>query len=201
MSEAIDGAGCSSAPFGLVILPLMRTSTQALLIALLLVGGNAVGCNGSRRPRTPDEAPASTAATTSESPAPEAKPEKPAAAEAAPSDTSGFDKDMADMVLERGRKQAVQCPTVVAATPTGEGEIEIVFDGPSGKIVDVVLGTTFAAGSADGQACLKNAFLGQIVTRFEGKKKVSYTLNVPAPPPPEKATKSPSAAEKGGKKK
>jgi hypothetical protein len=175
-----------------------------LVIALLLVGGNAIGCNGSRRPRTPDEAPASSEATTPEA-KPEAKSEaksdKPAATEAPASDTSGFDKDMADMVLERGRKQAVQCPTVVPATPTGEGEIEIVFDGPSGKVVEVVLGTTFAAGSADGQSCLKNAFLGQIVTRFEGKKKVSYTLNVPAPPPPEKGAKTPGAAEKGGKKK
>jgi len=141
---------------------------------------------------------------TTESPAPAAKPEakaeNPAVAEAPSSDTSGFDKEMADIVLERGRKQAVQCPTIVAATATGEGEIEVIFDGPSGKVVDVVLGTTFAAGSADGQACLKNAFLGQIVTRFEGKKKVSYTLNVPAPPPPEKG-QSPSGAVKGGKKK
>lgn len=173
----------------------MRTPTQALLIALLLSG-----CNGSRRVRAPESEsgattpPTETAASESK---PADKPSTPTEASTASEaeDRSGFDADMARIVLERARKQAVQCPTVVATTPTGEGDIEVVFDGPSGKLVDVVLGTTFATGSADGQSCLKNAFLGQIVTRFEGKKKLSYTLNVPAPPAPEKG------AEKGAKKK
>jgi hypothetical protein len=93
-------------------------------------------------------------------------------------EASGFDNDMAKIVLERARKQAVQCPSVVKETPTGEGDIEIEFDGKSGRIVNVNLGMVFAAGSTTGQACLKNAFLGQIVTRFEGKKTLSFSLKI-----------------------
>ena len=101
-------------------------------------------------------------------------------------DPSGFDADMSKTILERARKQAVQCPNVVKDTPTGEGDITVVFDGPSGRIVEVNLGSTFSGGSATGQDCIKNAFIGQIVTRFEGKKKVTYALKIAPPDKPEK---------------
>jgi hypothetical protein len=106
-------------------------------------------------------------------------------------DASGFDEDMAKIVLERGRKQAVQCPNVAKDTPTGEGDLELVFDGKSGRIVDVGLGSTFSAGSSAGQECIKNAFLGQIVTRFEGKKKMSFTLKIERAPETDGKKKKP----------
>ncbi len=116
----------------------------------------------------------------------ESDPDKDKTDKPEDADPSGFDSDMAKTVLERARKQAVQCPSVVKDTPTGEGDITVVFDGPSGRIVDVKLGSTFSGGSATGQDCIKNAFIGQIVTNFQGKKKLSYTLNVPPAAAPEK---------------
>ncbi|MBM4359061.1 MAG: hypothetical protein FJ096_13230 [Deltaproteobacteria bacterium] len=157
---------------------------------LLLVAPFALGCNDSKTVRSPDsESPSTENAPAAEKPAASdsgasskaSSPTEPEPAES--TDDSGFDPDMARIVLERGRKQAVQCPNVAKNTPTGEGEIEVHFDGQSGKIFEVNLGTTFTAGSNDGQACLRNAFLGQIVTPFKGKKKLSYALNVPAAAP------------------
>ncbi len=160
---------------------------------LLFIAPLAVGCNDSKHVRSPDGETTTTASTAEANTGVEGGESKastkPTAAEtesSESSDDSGFDPEMARIVLERGRKQAVQCPSVAKNTPTGEGEIEVHFDGQTGKIYDVGLGTTFTAGSADGQACLKNAFLGQIVTPFKGKKKLSYTLNVPAAPAPDK---------------
>ncbi len=94
-------------------------------------------------------------------------------------DTSGFDVDMADTVMKRAQRQAVQCPTVAKDTPTGEGDITVVFDGAKGSITDVNLGSTFTAGSTTGQDCLKTAFIGQKVPPFKGEKKVKFTLKVP----------------------
>lgn len=169
----------------------MRTFYHASMLALLLVG-----CNDSLRAHVP-EGGATSASSEEAKPSTEpsstsAKPTGEAATDGGPKgeetteDPSGFDQDMAKIVLERGRKQAVQCPSVAKDTPTGEGDIKVTFDGPSGRIVDVDLGSTFTAGSTQGQSCLKAAFVGQIVKNFEGKKTVSYQLVVPAAPVAEK---------------
>ena len=152
------------------------------------------GCNDSMRVNNPISEE-STAGLRSE-PAASARATETTSAtapleESAPTaDPSGFDPDMAKIVLERARRQAVQCPAVAKDTPVGEGEIEVVIDGRTGKIIEVMLGTTFTAGSPTGQACLKNAFIGQIVTPFQGRKTVPFTLNIPAAPAPEKDPKT-----------
>jgi len=169
----------------------MSNRSLAWLLALFVAG-----CNDSMHVRSPSSEEAPPAGPTAEAATEAARPESPErkartepAADAATEDPSGFDPDMAQIVLKRGQKQAVQCPSVAKDTPVGEGEIVVIIDGRTGKIVDVELGNTFTAGSSMGQACLKNAFIGQIVTPFQGQKKVPFTLNVPAAPAPEKDAK------------
>lgn len=179
----------------------MKTSLRLPFCIALFV----LGCNDSKHVHSPDDAPmpSTESETADKSAASDASNRASAAGANDPgsetddsSDDSGFDAEFARRVIERGRKQAVQCPNVAKDTPVGEGEIEILFDGQSGKVFEVNLGTTFSAGSADAQACLKNAFLGQIVTPFKGTKKVPYTLNVPAAAAPDKGSEGPKGPKK-----
>lgn len=167
----------------------MSKSTTALFIALF-----AVGCNDSMHVRTPANEPVieSTEEAKPSEPARERKRRDDAEEESATEtskaseDRSGFDADMARILIERARKQAVQCPTVEKETPTGEGDIQLTFDGKNGQIVEVDLGDTFSGGSARGQECLKRSFIGQIGTPFVGRKTLVYALTIPALAAPEK---------------
>lgn len=94
-------------------------------------------------------------------------------------DTIEFDEEAAQMVMKRGAKKAAECPKVAEDAPTGEGEVQVIFDGPGGKIVDVVLGPVFESGSEMGQNCIKRSFIGEIIPPFKGQKTVPFTLTVP----------------------
>ncbi|MSP23983.1 MAG: hypothetical protein EXR75_02235 [Myxococcales bacterium] len=102
-------------------------------------------------------------------------------------DRTPFDDEAAQIVLKRGTRKAQECPKVAVGTPIGEGTIEVVFDGPSGQIAEVDLGSHFGGANEDGRACLRNAFVGEIIPNFTGNKKLSYALVITAP-----------VAEKGG---
>ena len=157
------------------------------MVAVLMT----VGCNDSLEARNPSDALGQREAAERElaSAAVDATPkapkksddDKPVKEEPKAEDPSGFDADMAKTMIERARKQAVQCPNVAKDTPVGEGEITLTWDGKTGKIADVDLGSNFTRGSKTGQDCLKAAFVGQMVTNFQGQKKQKYTLTVPPP--------------------
>ncbi len=101
-----------------------------------------------------------------------------------------IDEEAAQIVLKRGARKAQECPKVVPGAPTGEGTIEATFDGPSGRIVEVDLGSHFGSANEQAQGCFKNAFVGEIIPNFTGKKKLPFTLNVAEPPKAEEPKKS-----------
>lgn len=83
--------------------------------------------------------------------------------------TEGLDEDQRaqiEVALRRGADKAAQCPSVVADAPTGSGEVQVTFDGVKGRAVDVEVGAPFGGTSAE--ACIKRAFVGEIVLPFDG---------------------------------
>jgi len=99
--------------------------------------------------------------------------------EEADSEGPEFDEEAAQNVMRRAAEQAKDCPSVAPDVPRGEGDVEVVFDGPKGTIVDVRLGALFSSGSNQAQRCIKNAFIGQIIPPFKGTRTVSYTVSIP----------------------
>jgi len=108
----------------------------------------------------------------------------------ADSDELEFDEEMAQTMLKRSERKAQQCVATNNA-PVGEYEIEVVWDGAKGKIIEVDLGYSFESSSDLAKDCLKKAFIGEIIPPFSGKKtqKFTLTLNTPkaAPKAPPKA--------------
>lgn len=83
--------------------------------------------------------------------------------------TEGLDSDQKaqiEVALRRGGDKAAQCPAVVPDSPTGTGEVQVVFDGVKGRAVDAKIGPPFSGTSAE--PCIKRAFVNEIVLPFEG---------------------------------
>ena len=89
-----------------------------------------------------------------------------------------FDEQAAETVLKRGERKVKQCSSVVADMPTGEGELEVVFDGPKGRVVEVKIGYAFADSTQQAKQCIKNAFIGEIIPPFTGQKTVTYNITL-----------------------
>ena len=100
-----------------------------------------------------------------------------------------FDEEAAKIVLKRGARKVGDC--VKEGAVTGEGEITAIFDGPKGRIVDVELGYTFEDGTDRGKQCIKNAFIGEIIPPFEGKKNMPWNITIP-----EEGAKAPEKDDK-----
>lgn len=104
--------------------------------------------------------------------------------------TREFDQAAADIVLKRGARKAAECSSS-ADTPPGEGEVEVVFDGEKGRIVDVKLPFTWESADERAQSCIKNAFIGEYVPPFEGgPRNVSWKIEI-AEAKPEPKTSGP----------
>jgi hypothetical protein len=93
-----------------------------------------------------------------------------------------FDEEFAANILKRGARKAEECGKSANA-PSGEGEVEVVFDGQKGRVTDVVLAYPWADAPEGAQACLKNAFLDEKVPPFEGTHKVTQKVVVPEAAP------------------
>ncbi len=90
-----------------------------------------------------------------------------------------FDEEQAQVVLKRGERKAVECAKVIKDVPKGEGTVEVTFDGAKGQVVDVTVGSPFSTGSEQAQSCIKNAFSGEFIPPFTGKKTVTYSFKMP----------------------
>lgn len=94
-------------------------------------------------------------------------------------------------ILKRGGDQAKNCNAVTSSNVIGEGEVQVVFDGTAGKVVDVQVGSPFAGTGVE--ECVKQSWIGQIILPFEGKPlTVPYTVKLDskaAPPDPTKKKK------------
>jgi hypothetical protein len=98
--------------------------------------------------------------------------------ELADDDELTFDEEAAKVVLERSRRKAANCSSVAPDTPQTTGDVYVTFDGPKGRAVEVKLSVDFQVGSDQGQRCIKNAFIGEIIPPFKGSKTVTYRLDL-----------------------
>jgi hypothetical protein len=137
----------------------------------------AVGCSGSQPKQAGDEN------YFDQSPSGESTPDSPAPdVGAEPGEGGGLNaeqKKQMEIALRRGGEKAASCPEVVPDSPTGEGEVKVVFDGQKGRATDVVVGPPFAGTPAE--ACIKRAFIGEIIVPFDGEPlEVPYSVKLPA---------------------
>lgn len=143
-------------------------------VAALAIGAVALaGCGAPQEP--PDEGilkfatkPAST-----DSAPPPATPEK--------KDDEGSlskeQKEQLEIALRRGGSKVADCASVIPDAAGGEGEVTVVFDGTKGRCTDVNVGNPWAGTPAE--ACIKRAFIGEIVVPFDGSLEVPYTIKIP----------------------
>lgn len=154
---------------------------RVALSGLFLVA--AVGCGGTQQ--TDDDAIPLTTPTfdgnTASRPVETSEPED----HSATGQMNDDQKDMIKVALRRGGDKAKNCNTVTNSNVTGEGDVQVVFDGKMGKVVEAQIGAPFAG--TDVEACLKQSFVDEIVLPFEGKLTVPYTVklepNKNLPPP------------------
>lgn len=150
-------------------------SPRALLPFLALL---VMGCSGAPPKQASDE---NNFEQTPSGPA-ESTP-APSSDEGSGSEESGGlnpeQKQQMEVALRRGGDKAANCTEVVPDAPTGEGEVKVVFDGQKGRATDVIVGPPWAGTPAE--ACIKRAFIGEIVLPFEGEPlEVPYTIKLPA---------------------
>lgn len=89
-----------------------------------------------------------------------------------------FDEKSAQVVIERGKRKAINCSEVVPEGPRGEAEVQVVFDGAKGRVVDATVGAPFEG--TDIGKCVARAFIGEIVPPFDGENK-TMTVKVDVP--------------------
>jgi hypothetical protein len=84
-----------------------------------------------------------------------------------------------EIALKRGGGKAVNCATVVENAPTGEGVVDVTFDGKIGKITEVEVNPPFKGTPVE--SCIKRSFIGEYCLPFDGEPKVvKYTVKLPA---------------------
>jgi hypothetical protein len=83
--------------------------------------------------------------------------------------------------IKTGTDASRQCfASVPNAKTTGEAEVKVTFDGSTGHVSNVEVGAPFAGSELE--PCIKNAFDGQIVLKFDGNPlTVPTTIKIEAP--------------------
>ena len=174
----------------------MHSLTAAATTLLLL--GAAVGCGGAQsQPETVESYIASANAAPSADPAEgPAAPSKKKQAEAG--DLNEDQEKQMEIALRRGGDKASNCSTVVQNAPAGSGEVHVLFDGEKGRVTDVTVGPPWAGTPVE--ACIKRAFVGEIILRFDGDpREVPYTVKIGGKPddPADKAKDKDAKDAKG----
>jgi hypothetical protein len=99
-------------------------------------------------------------------------------AESAASRLNAAQREQMEIALRRGGDKSAKCVDVVADAPRGEGEVKVVFDGQKGRATDATVGPPFAGTPVE--ACIKRAFIGEIIVPFEGDQlEVPFTVKLP----------------------
>lgn len=155
----------------------MNGSNLGALLALSTFTAALVACGGSSTPAQDADsidmlALAPTEGTTSGEPAAPA-PDEPK------SRLNPLQKEQMDVAIRRGQSKAAQCSDVVATAPSGEGEVQVVFDGVKGRVSDVIVGAPFATTPIE--ACIKRSFIGEIIMPFDGEP-ITLPSTVKIPP-------------------
>jgi hypothetical protein len=87
-------------------------------------------------------------------------------------------KAQMEIALRRGGVKASNCASVVPDAARGEGEVKVTFDGKKGRAVDVAVPAPWAG--TPSEACIKRAFVGEIIVPFEGNLEVPYAIKLGA---------------------
>jgi hypothetical protein len=91
-----------------------------------------------------------------------------------------FDEEQAQVVLKRGAKKATECAKVTEGAPSGEVDVEVIFDGKTGQIIEVIPGTGINSAEDDNATnCIKRSFMGEIIPPFKGRKNVTHSFTMP----------------------
>jgi hypothetical protein len=101
---------------------------------------------------------------------------------AAPPGMEGLDEDQKaqmKVALRRGTAKAAECVNVVKGAPTGNGDVQVEFDGVKGRATDVTVGSPWAGTDVEG--CIKRAFIGEIIMPMEGKRSVTQEIELKPP--------------------
>ena len=171
----------------------MHSLTAAATTLLL---GAVVGCGG---PQTQPETVESFIAAASASPSGEAAP--PPASKKKAADDGDLNEDQEkqmEIALRRGGEKAANCATVVQGAAGGSGEVHVLFDGQKGRVTDVTVGPPWAGTPVE--ACIKRAFVGEIVLPFDGDpREVPYTVKVGGKPDEPAADKDAKGKDAKGK--
>ena len=109
-------------------------------------------------------------------------------------------KEQIKIALRRGGVAASDCiKSVPGAKTTGEGEVQVTFDGKIGKATDAVVGPPFAGSEIE--ACIKRAFIGQYGLTFDGAPlTVPYTVKIEKKGDTPDPNKKPDPKKPGAKK-
>lgn len=160
------------------------------LFVLTLAVAALAACGGSKEPPARDPSSIEAILASPVEPAEAAPSEAEASPKVSGSRLNTAQKEQMEIALRRGEAKAAQCPDVVPNSPTGEGEVKVVFDGEKGKVTDAIVGPPFAGTPAE--ACVKRAFVNEIIVPFAGDPiTVPFRVKIPerAAPVEDKASK------------
>lgn len=72
-----------------------------------------------------------------------------------------------EIALRRGETKAKNCFQVLSVSPRGAVKLSVIFDGRRGRITETAVQAPYAGSAVE--ACLKRAFIGEIVLPFDGE--------------------------------
>jgi len=138
----------------------------------------AAGCGASQPKQSGDENNFESTPTGSATAAAESSPKwsDKASNKEKDDDLNEAQKTQMEIALRRGGDKAANCPSVVPNAVKGEGEVKVTFNGKKGRATDVSVGPPWAG--TDAEACIKRAFVGEIIVPFDGELEVPYTITL-----------------------
>lgn len=176
----------------------LRSSVFQLVVGLALASA-VVACGGDQKrtyaeegwdkpPAKPSESESSSSSTSDSSSKGDGTEETKWTGAAEPTKLNEDQIKQMEIALKRGSTKAANCATVVENAPTGEGTVDVTFDGKIGKITEVEVGPPFAGTAVE--SCIKRSFIGEYCLPFDGDPKVvHYKVKLPAKAAPAQAPK------------
>ncbi len=87
-------------------------------------------------------------------------------------------KAQMEVALRRGGDKSAHCFGVAEGAVAGKGEVKVTFDGKKGHTVDATVPAPWAGTPAE--ACIKRAFIGEMLVPFDGTLEVPYAIELGA---------------------
>jgi hypothetical protein len=165
----------------------MAARAPLFMFGCVSLGVFAAAC-GSDQSKTMDDVFVPASAVSEDSFGPKApttsSPHHDSASSGGNNATSGLNdeqKDQIRLALKRGGTNAVTCGTSVPGNKTfGEGDVQVTFDGGTGRVSEVSVGAPF--GGSEIEKCIKQSFTSEYSLKFDGPPlTVPYTLKIDKP--------------------